>query len=358
MPVQSRLAFASHIGHTGKTTLCFQLSCYYARNHPEESVLVMDMAEEGDATKRFLGGVDSSKANEDLFGGIFKLLGDADRKSSGLTRWLWQENVDITAHAVRVADRNPHVPPNVYLVSSGAWPRADKPWTLEERRRLCAKILQSLETSKKSWSLFCDTDGDRRPSPSTMLAYGLCPHIIVPLHLNKGDLDRTETMLGTLAELRAQGEVGTQVLMVVWNMVKSMKEEPLEHHGAWLPFTPTKVSLDILDACNKRLVQMARDPDLPGLFVRGGADVGQEEFLGSSTAVFRQLADNVVKPAEELGMPFAEMIRQLERSGKKQMKFQSGPEGVVYEAKGEVIRNVDESMQGLCESFEQMAIQR
>jgi len=44
---------------------------------------------------------------------------------------------------------------------------------------------------------------------------------IVPLHLNKSDLDRTETMLGLMHHLQEQGEIRTQVLFVVWNCVKS-----------------------------------------------------------------------------------------------------------------------------------------
>jgi len=362
MPLQSAHVFASHIGHTGKTTLCFQLSCCYAKAHPDISVLVMDLAEEGDLSKRLLGGVDSynEKSAEltGLRGSVFKLLGDAKTKESRLTNWLWASTIDVTKYAIPCSEHNPNIPKNLFLVSSGAWPQDDRepPFKPEKRKALCKMILDSMETSEQTWKLFCDTDGDRRPSPFTMLGYGLCSQAIVPMHLNKGDLDRTETMLGVLAELRAHGEISTQVLLVVWNMVKSLKEEPCRHGENEIPFTPSKVSLDILDACNKRLVRSMRDPALGNLFLRGGSEVSDAEFLTTSTCVVRQLADNVQKPAEELGMPFVEMAAQLAASGKKQMKFQSGPEGVEYDTKAEQIQNVEHAINVLVGKFESMAL--
>lgn len=192
MPLQSTHVFASHIGHTGKTTLCYQVSCHYAKAHPDVSVLVMDLAEEGDLTKRLLGGVDKQRSPDDeLLGGIFNLLGDADKKSSQsrLTSWLWDSSVDITKYAIPCAEHNVNVPKNLYLVSSGAWPTSSPPFEADKRKAICKTILDSMEKSEKTWKLFCDTDGDRRPQPPTMLAYGLCDKAIVPLHLNKGDLD-------------------------------------------------------------------------------------------------------------------------------------------------------------------------
>lgn len=353
MPLQSAHVFASHIGHTGKTTLAFQMSCFYAKRHPDTNVLVMDLAEEGDLTKRLLGGVDAAgKKVDELFGGVFRLLGDADSKSSGLTSWLWSSDVDITAHAIRVSDHNPNMPKNLFLVSSGAWPRDEQPMAEDKRRTVATKIRESLERSKESWKLFCDTDGDRRPSPFTLIGYSLCSQAIVPLHLNKGDLDRTETMLGVMHELRSKGEINTQVLMIVWNFVKSQKDEPMKHGSLDIPFTPSKVSLDIIDACSKRVYNV--NQELPGLFVHGAAS--QEDFLANTTCVLRQLADNVLKPAEELGMPFVEMVDQLAASGKKQMKFKSGPDGVEYQAGDSVIHGVDEAIRFIEDKFEAMSL--
>lgn len=216
------------------------------------------------------------------------------------------------------------------------------------RHRICGNIRESLEKSASTWKLFCDTDGDRRPSPFTMLGYGLCSQAIVPLHLNKGDLDRTESMLGMLHDLRLKGEISTQVLFIVWNMVKSLKDEPFEHGGIWFPFTPTKVSLDILDACNKRLYKLSQD--LGDLFVH--REAAEQPFVESSTAVLRQLADNVLKPSEELGQPFVQMVDNL--GTKKTLKFKSGD--VVYETKDAVLHGVNDAMKTIEDKFEAMSL--
>lgn len=354
MPLASAHVFASHIGHTGKTTLCFQMACHYASQHPDESVLVADLAEEGDCTKRLLGGVDAaSRKVDEIFGSIFKLISDAQSKrSSGITGWLWDRgDLDISKHAIAVHEHNPLVPNNLFLISSGAWSdeRSEEAMADDARRSICARILQGLRNSETTWKLFCDTDGDRRPSPFTLLGYGLCSQAIVPLHLNKADLDRTETMLYVLNDLRERGVVDTKVLCVVWNMVKVLKDEPCENEGSHLSFTPTKISLDILRACNRRLLATAKE--LPDLFVHEVDDAG---FVNRSTVMLRQLADNVLKPSEELGQPFVQMSSQLKESGKKTLKFQSGD--IVYETKSTVVEAVDEALGELSRKFNLMSL--
>mmetsp|Transcript_2916 Transcript_2916/g.3276 ORF Transcript_2916/g.3276 Transcript_2916/m.3276 type:complete len:250 (+) Transcript_2916:50-799(+) len=231
MPLQSSHVFASHIGHTGKTTLAYQMSSYFASKHPDVTVLVMDLAEEGDLTKRLLGGVDAAAKVDSLFGGVFRLLSAAEKRPSGLTSWLWSSKFDVMEHAVKLRDHNPALPENLYLISSGAYPTNDDSMSVEVRKSVVARIRQALDESPVTWKLFCDTDGDRRPSPYTLLAYGLCDQAIVPLHLNKGDLDRTETMLGVMHDYRMKGEIQTQVLFVVWNFVKVQKDEPCDYRG-------------------------------------------------------------------------------------------------------------------------------
>mmetsp|Transcript_912 Transcript_912/g.1867 ORF Transcript_912/g.1867 Transcript_912/m.1867 type:complete len:358 (-) Transcript_912:105-1178(-) len=350
MPLQSAHVFASHIGHTGKTTLSFQMSCYYATRHPELSVLVMDLAEEGDLSKRFIGGADARERVKDVFGGIFKIISEAGQARSVLTRWLFTDKFDVTEHAVKPATHNPAIPENLYLISSGAWPREDTPMDDETRQRICQRILDSLKSSPTTWKLFCDTDGDRRPSPNTMLGYGLCDQAIVPLHLNKCDLERAETMLGVMDLLRKEGKISTQVLFVVWNFVKSLKDEPCEHRGVTLPFTPTKVCQDILETCNGRLYGMAQELD--DLFVHHEAS--ELDFVRSSTCVLRQLADNVLKPSEELGIPFVEMTERLHRSGKKTMKFTSGK--VQYDTNETILGSVFDAIQTIETKFEAMSL--
>ena len=79
---------------------------------------------------------------------------------------------------------------------------------------------------------------------------------------------------------------------------------------------------------------------MPGLFVHHEAD--DEALVQLSTLVLRQLADNVLKPSEELGQPFVEMARSLEASGKKTIRFKSGD--VEYESKASVVAGANEAL--------------
>lgn len=345
MPIVSRHVFCSHIGHTGKTTLCFQSTCTYAHEHPEQSVIVCDFTEEGDCTKRMFGGSDAAiKLDDELFGSMFNLIQSASSptaKPGRLSNWLTGRSsvadFDIGDHAIQVHKYNPKIPENVFLVSSGAWEREEEQMSQEDRRIFSAKILHSLEKSGKEWKLFCDTDGDRRPSPYTLLAYSLCPLAIVPLHLSKADMDRTETMLHILDDLRVRQIIDTQVCQVVWNFVKVFRVGACESEGLPLPFTPSKVSVDILHACNERLASVAEK--LPGLFVHAVDNV----FVRNSTYVMRQLPDNVLKPSEELGEPFVHMVNTL--SGKTRT-FQSGK--VTYTSKVDELQNATEAISVFC----------
>ena len=78
----------------------------------------------------------------------------------------------------------------------------------------------------------------------------------------------------------------------MWNFNKSLENDACSHSGMTLSFTPTKVALDILDSCNKRLRSLANE--LPAVFVLGDAD----DFVETSTVVLRQFADNVLRPSE------------------------------------------------------------
>jgi len=178
-----------------------------------------------------------------------------------------------------------------------------------------------------------------------MLAYMLCRQAIVPLHLSKSDLDRTETMLGMMARMREQGEIQTQVAAIVWNCVKVYRDEQWEHSGLSLPFRPAKVSLDILDACNTRLFDTVQELRGTGLFVHG--DVDKDAFVRQSVLVVREIADNVLKPSEELGVSFASMREQL--AGKTKLPFVT--EGVKYEASGNTIEAASFNIEDLDECY-------
>merc|ERR1712100_461510 len=111
------------------------------------------------------------------------------------------------------------------------------------------------------------------------------------------------------------------------------------------------VCADIMTACNKRLYDLSQE--LEGLFVHGNAG-NQADFAKSSTIALKHLADNVLKPSEELGKPFVQMVDELSSSGKKSLKFKSGD--VEYDAKEKTIHGTNDAMQALEAKFEAMII--
>eukprot|EP00932_Pfiesteria_piscicida_P007933 SRR837773.18173.p1 GENE.SRR837773.18173~~SRR837773.18173.p1 ORF type:complete len:376 (+),score=152.72 SRR837773.18173:120-1130(+) len=333
------------------------MAARYALQHPELKVLCMDMTEEGDLTKRLLGGVDRAREKvQELYGRIFSLLETAKEEASryAIMRFIRGSALDVTDHCIRVADHNENIPGNLYLISSGAYPTEDEaPWSREEREAVAQQIRGSLERSSSTWKLFCDTDGDRRPSPYTMLAYSLCELAVVPLQSSKSDMDRTETMFGVLNQLRKEGLIKTQILMVVWNMVSVIKNEPSTCGDLQLPFTPTKINADIISACSRRVYELAMDPDCEGLFLRAGPGVTEADFYRTSITAVRQFADNAQRPAEELGLPFAQMLAQL--GGKKTMVFDST--GVKYQVDSGVLESADQALEVLTQKFEAMSLE-
>eukprot|EP00932_Pfiesteria_piscicida_P020562 SRR837773.7365.p2 GENE.SRR837773.7365~~SRR837773.7365.p2 ORF type:complete len:162 (-),score=65.17 SRR837773.7365:105-539(-) len=141
--------------------------------------------------------------------------------------------------------------------------------------------------------------------------------------------------------------------MVVWNMVNVNKNEPSTCGDLQLPFTPAKINADIISACSKRVYAMAMDPEFAGLFLRAGPGVTEADFFSTSITAVRQFADNAQRPAEELGLPFAQMIAKL--GGKKTMVFDST--GVKYQVDSGVLESADHALDVLTQKFEAMSLE-
>lgn len=58
--------FWNNKGGTGKTSLCFQSTCFYANSHPDERILAIDVCPQANLSELFLGGL--------LYNGSQKLL--------------------------------------------------------------------------------------------------------------------------------------------------------------------------------------------------------------------------------------------------------------------------------------------
>lgn len=55
--------FWNNKGGTGKTSLCFQAICFYANEHPDERVLVIDMCPQANLSELLLGGLTNKGSN-------------------------------------------------------------------------------------------------------------------------------------------------------------------------------------------------------------------------------------------------------------------------------------------------------
>lgn len=314
MPLRSSHVFASHKGGAGKTMLAFQAACQYAYRNPEERVLVYDMTELGDVSMRLLGGVQrADSAGAEVFGKIYEVLEDAEKsqksqkEASSLMGWIrnWRGGAsqtpafDVTAHAVHASDYNDHIPENIWLISSGAQTCDDQERPAEERKRIASAMRKALEDSKDTWKVFLDTDGDRRPSPNTQIAYDFADYCVIPLEPDECDFGRLEPMIEFMAEAHANGDMACRVQLMCWNRLQVTNGNKPSGIGY---FTAPKVCQDMVRHLNKRMFEIAKKSE--GLFVH---DSDLTNFTTHGTLLVREFPDCTSRPANASGLPFCMM---------------------------------------------------
>jgi len=111
-------------GGVGKSYLTFQLSCEYARQHPEKTVLVIDMGIHADVSAMLLGGL----AGDQVLDGLYREVVKSGKSKRRLRRRSIAGYISVrTQHvhanpgtgedyAVRCHEYNPSVPDNLLLV--------------------------------------------------------------------------------------------------------------------------------------------------------------------------------------------------------------------------------------------------
>eukprot|EP00397_Hematodinium_sp_SG-2012_P046017 GEMP01051858.1.p1 GENE.GEMP01051858.1~~GEMP01051858.1.p1 ORF type:complete len:337 (+),score=75.03 GEMP01051858.1:73-1083(+) len=302
--------FASHKGGTGKTMLCFQIACQYAHENPEEHVLAFDLTELGDLTKRLFG--HRADVIEDQCGAIFDLFHAVDKQKSMLSVFKssvgMNQKIDFT-NSVQPSVYNEAIPPNVYLVSSGA---ATQDMESFDYNKYAESIRSSLETSDKRWKVFIDTDGDRRPAPFTKLGYCLAHHIVVPLEPDFADFERLVQMVHTVDALSNELNFHSKISQVIWNKMQLQRVEGNEYGS----FVTTKVAEELIDALNQRLYGIAKESSL---FLHKD-DPTLKEFVMSTVCRVRDFSSTVCLPSNAQGLPFCRMQPGTITTGK--VKFQ------------------------------------
>lgn len=111
----STYALWNNKGGVGKSYLTFQIACEYARTHPEQKVLVIDVCSQANASSMLLGGMQDGEVELD------KLCSQNPRRTiAGYIRDRisspYHNPAKGSDYLFQVHSVNPHVPANLYLV--------------------------------------------------------------------------------------------------------------------------------------------------------------------------------------------------------------------------------------------------
>lgn len=102
-------------GGVGKSYLTFQISAEYARTHPDQNILVIDVCPQANASSMLLGGMVRGEAALDALASINPRLTIAGYIRERIASPYQNPRVGAN-YLHRVSDRNIDVPPNLYLV--------------------------------------------------------------------------------------------------------------------------------------------------------------------------------------------------------------------------------------------------
>lgn len=102
-------------GGVGKSYLTFQIACEYARTHPEQKVLVIDLCPQGNSSSMLLGGIEDGEKRLDEFSSQ-----SPKRTISGYIeeriRSPYVSPSVGASYPVHLRAINQHIPDNLYLV--------------------------------------------------------------------------------------------------------------------------------------------------------------------------------------------------------------------------------------------------
>jgi cellulose biosynthesis protein BcsQ len=102
-------------GGVGKSYLTFQIACEYARTHPDEHVLVIDLCPQADASSMLLGGMVGGEQRLSQLGQADPRLTIAGYVRERISSPYQNPRVGAT-YALNVGAYNPSVPGNLHLV--------------------------------------------------------------------------------------------------------------------------------------------------------------------------------------------------------------------------------------------------
>jgi chromosome partitioning protein len=102
-------------GGVGKSYLTFQIACEYARTHPDQRILVIDMCPQANSSMMLLGGMTRGETNLDAIVAGNPRLTIAGYMEARIQSPYTSPHVGGT-YALQVRNYNNMVPSNLYLV--------------------------------------------------------------------------------------------------------------------------------------------------------------------------------------------------------------------------------------------------
>jgi cellulose biosynthesis protein BcsQ len=103
-------------GGVGKSYLTFQIASEYARAHPDQQVLVLDMCPQANASSMLFGGMGKGDTALDQLGATSPRKTIVGYIRDRIASPYHDPHTGAT-YLIRVADSNPHVPKNLHLIS-------------------------------------------------------------------------------------------------------------------------------------------------------------------------------------------------------------------------------------------------
>ncbi len=104
-------------GGTGKTTLTFQMICYYAKNHSDKKILAVDVCPQANLSELLLGGLEGKGSDN-----LLRIQGQPKRATIGgyfqdkLPNPYSKAQIVFSDFVTHPTDHNEHIPPNIDLI--------------------------------------------------------------------------------------------------------------------------------------------------------------------------------------------------------------------------------------------------
>lgn len=202
-------------GGVGKSYLTFQIACEYARTHPNQRILVIDVCPQANASSMFLGGMQGGEGELDKLGSE-----NPRRTIAGYIR----DRISSPYHnpskgadyLLQVQTVNPHVPDNLYLipgdeeleilasrVTNATTPGPDDAWS-----KVHLWLSDLIQDVKIRWNVFSLTVFiDCNPSFGiyTELAMSASDRLIIPFSADGSSRRAVRSVLSLLYGVTRQG---------------------------------------------------------------------------------------------------------------------------------------------------------